>query len=173
MKKSGVPLTRGRVSSQYGGGGGGLPPENIFSRHFEHVCMIWTKNLQNMIETPFPFFITKSRVKFWYLEIFSEKSILAYISLKINIFRSAMFYYVIVTSYIDNFLWFWYQRKEKTLPYTMVPYNYTLGVSISSSQGVVTTTPLHYKRQWYAFLFTDNHDVLFDKRMIWFSSLYC
>ena len=33
--------------------------------------------------------------------------------------------------------------------------------------------PNHYKRQWYAFLFTDNHDVFFDKRMIWFSSLYC
>ena len=33
--------------------------------------------------------------------------------------------------------------------------------------------PHHYKRQWYAFLFTDNSDVLFDKRMIWFSSLYC
>ena len=32
---------------------------------------------------------------------------------------------------------------------------------------------LHYKRKWYAFLFTDNHDVLFNKRMIWFSSLYC
>ena len=30
----------------------------------------------------------------------------------------------------------------------------------------------HYKRQWYAFLFTDNHDVLYDKTMIWFSSLY-
>ena len=32
---------------------------------------------------------------------------------------------------------------------------------------------IHYKQQWYAFLFTDNDDVLFDKRMIWFSSLCC
>ena len=32
---------------------------------------------------------------------------------------------------------------------------------------------LHYKRRWYVFLFTDSHDVLFDKRMIWFSRLYC
>ena len=33
----------------------------------------------------------------------------------------------------------------------------------------------HYKTQWYAYLFTDNHDVFFffDKRMIWFSGLYC
>ena len=31
--------------------------------------------------------------------------------------------------------------KEKTLPFTMVPNNYTLGMSISSSQGVVTNTP--------------------------------
>ena len=36
----------------------------------------------------------------------AKKSILAYISLKfekINIFRSAMFYYIIVTSYVDRF----------------------------------------------------------------------
>ena len=38
-------------------------------------------------------------------------------------------------------------------------------------QNRVTYT--HYKRQWYTFLFTDNHDVLFDKRMIWFFGLYC
>ena len=49
-----------------------------------------------------------------------------------------MFYYVIVTSYVDRFSSFWYQWKEKTLPYTMVPNIYTLGVSISSSHGVVT-----------------------------------
>ena len=31
----------------------------------------------------------------------------------------------------------------------------------------------HLKRQWYAFLFTDsdNHDVLFDKGMMWFFGL--
>ena len=29
-------------------------------------------------------------------------------------------------------------------------------------------TEYHPKRQEYAFLFTGNHDVLFDKRMIWF-----
>ena len=38
-----------------------------------------------------------------------------------------MFYYVIVTSYVDWFSWFWNQWKEKTLPYTMVPNNYTFG----------------------------------------------
>ena len=61
-------------------------------------------------------------------------------SLKIKIFRSAMFYYVIVTSYVDRFSWILYQWKEETLTYnTMVPNNYTLGASILNSQGVVTT----------------------------------
>ena len=59
---------------------------------------------------------------------------MAYILLKIDIFMSAMYYYVIVMSYIDRFSWFWYQWKEETLPYTMVPNNYTLGLSISKSE---------------------------------------
>ena len=33
----------------------------------------------------------------------AKKSILAYISIKIDIFRSAMFYYVIVTSNVNRF----------------------------------------------------------------------
>ena len=65
----------------------------------------------------------------------AKTSILAYILLKVDIFRLAILYYVIVTSYVDGFSWFWYQWKEETLPYTMVPNNYTLGVSISNSQG--------------------------------------
>ena len=43
-----------------------------------------------------------------------------------------MFYYVIVTSYIDRFSWFWYQLKEETLSYTMEPNNFSLWVSISN-----------------------------------------
>ena len=39
----------------------------------------------------------------------AKKSVLAYISLKLDIFRSDMSYYVIVTSYVDRFSWFWYQ----------------------------------------------------------------
>ena len=93
-----------------------------------------------MLETPFPFFISKKPGEIPIFGIFLAKnSILAYILLKINIFRSVMFYYVIVTSYVDRFSWFWYQGKEKTLFYTMVPNNYTLGMSISKSQGVVIT----------------------------------
>ena len=42
-------------------------------------------------------------------------------------FIPAMFENVIVTSYVDRFSWLWYQWKEKTLPYTMVPNNHTLG----------------------------------------------
>ena len=69
-----------------------------------------------------------------------SNKILYVILLKINIFWSAMFYYVIVTSYVDRLSWFWYQCKEETLPYTMVPTKYTLGVSILKLlQGVVTT----------------------------------
>ena len=42
-------------------------------------------------------------------------------------------------SYVDRFSWFWYQWKEESYP-IVVPTNYTIGVSILSSQGVVTTT---------------------------------
>ena len=98
--------------------------------------MIWTLNLQNMLETQFPFFIIEKtgEIPIFGIFFFSEK--------KINFglyFASAMSYYVIMTLYVDWFSWFWYQWKEETLPYTKVPNNYTLGVSISSSQGVVTT----------------------------------
>ena len=57
-----------------------------------------------MLETPFPFFVSKKPGEipiFW--TFLAKKSILAYISLKIDIFRLAMFYYVIATSYIDRF----------------------------------------------------------------------
>ena len=50
-------------------------------------------------------------------------------------FTSAMFYYVIVTSYVDRFSWLWYQWKEKTLPNTVVRNNFTLILSISKLQG--------------------------------------
>ena len=68
-------LTRGRVSRQSPKVRGvWLPHENILSPHFEkNICMIWTLNLQNMFETPFPFFISKNRVKYRYLELLSEK----------------------------------------------------------------------------------------------------
>ena len=35
---------------------------DTLSRHFEkNICMKRTLNLQNMLETPFPFFISKTR----------------------------------------------------------------------------------------------------------------
>ena len=85
---------------------------------------------------PFSFFISKkpSEITIFGIFLAKKKSSLAYISLKIDIFRSVMFYYVIVMSYVDRYSWFYYQWKEETLSYTMVPNNYTLGVSISSSQ---------------------------------------
>ena len=105
--------------------------------------MIWTLNLQNMLEISLPFFISKKPGGIPIFGTFlAKKSILAYISLKIDIFRSAILYYVIVTSYFDRFSWFWYQWKEETLPYTMVPNNCTLGMSISNSQEGGNHSPL-------------------------------
>ena len=49
-------------------------------------------------------------------------------------FRSAMFYYVIVTSY-DFHDFVSTERRDPSLPYTTVSNNYTLGVSIPNSQG--------------------------------------
>ena len=79
-----------------------------------------------------------------FCKFFSEKksilAILAYILLKINIFRSAMF----LLRHWDVICWPIFmilvsiERQNPTL-YYMVPNNYTFGVSISKSQGVVTT----------------------------------
>ena len=60
-----------------------------------------------MLETPFPFFRGKKKKK-------KKKKKPG------EIFRSAMFYYVIVTSYVDRFSWCWYQWKEETIPFTIV-----------------------------------------------------
>ena len=56
--------------------------------------------------------------------------------------------------------------------YLLICLNITLEV-YNTDNYVENLLQFHYKRQWYAFLFTDNHDVLFDKRIIWFYSLYC
>ena len=49
----------------------------------------------------------------------AKKSTVAYISLKIDIFRLAMFYYVIVTLYVDRLLWVMIlvsmERRDPTL----------------------------------------------------------
>ena len=59
-----------------------------------------------MLETLFPFFTSKNpgEIPMFGFFFLAKKSILAYILLKINIFRLAMLYYVIVTSYVDRFL---------------------------------------------------------------------
>ena len=79
-----------------------------------------------MLETPFPFFIGKKPDAIRIFGTFlARKSLLAYISLKINIFRLVMFYNVIVKSYVDRFSWFWYEWIEETQLYNMVLNNYT------------------------------------------------
>ena len=76
--------------------------------------MKWTKNLQNILETPISFFISKKPGEIPIFGTFLAKkktkkqkqkqnNFGLYISLKIDIFRSAMIYYVIVTSYVDLF----------------------------------------------------------------------
>ena len=99
-----------------------------------------------MLETPFPFFICKKPGVFRYLELFYRKNWFfanfGLCSLKIHFLSPAMLENVIVTSYVDRFSWFWYRWKEKTLPYTMVPNNHTLGPSISSSLGGGNHPPL-------------------------------
>ena len=135
-KKSGGTLQHGdRVSRQSPWVLGWLLPENVLKRHFEKyrhdMDLKLTEHVRNTI-----FLRYKQKIgwKDRYLELLAKKKIiLVYISLKIVIFRWAMLYYVIVTSYVNRFLWVWYQWKEETLPYTMVPNNYTLSLSILNS----------------------------------------
>ena len=61
-----------------------------------------------MLETHFPFFLSKKKKKkkneFRYMELYgAKKLIMAYFSLKIDIFMSVVCYYVIVTSYVEKF----------------------------------------------------------------------
>ena len=79
-------------------------------------------------------------------KFFSEKidfifQFWSFFSLEIRFLSPTMFENVIVTSFVDRFSWFWYQWKEETIPYTMVPINNTLGPSISSSLGDGNYTP--------------------------------
>ena len=105
--------------------------------------MVLSWNLQNILETPSPSFISKKPGEIpIFGTFFGEHSILPYISLKIGFFRSAMFENVIVTSYVGRFSKFWYQWKGETHPYTMVPHTHTLGMSISSSWGGGNHPPL-------------------------------
>ena len=77
-----------------------------------------------------------SDISYW----FSEKiNFGLYISLKIDISSQPRFITSLWRHTLTDFHDSGYQWKEETLPYTMVPNNYTLGMSISNSQGVVTT----------------------------------
>ena len=130
-KSRGTPNTgagfRGQGKPSKCKGRGWLPTENILSRHFEKYLhdmdLKLTEHVRNTISLLYKQKLGKILIFGTFL---AKKSILAYISLKIYIFRSAMFYYAILTSYIDLFSWFWYKWKEETLPFIMVPNNYTL-----------------------------------------------
>ena len=122
----------------------GCFPDDDTSCHFEKKKYLHDMDLKltkHVRSTIFLLYDQTNLVKFRYLELFSEKSIFARISVKINIFRSAMFYYVIVTSNVDWFSWFWCQWKEETLFYTMVPNKACL---FQIHREVVTTTAPRY-----------------------------
>ena len=124
-----------------------------------------------MLETPFPFFISKTkqkqkqkqnkkqkqkqkqkqnknknkntnkkqkkknkkeRVKFRYLELFLELPIFRW---KSTFSGRPCFITSLWRHTLTDFSWFWYQWKKETLPYTILPNTYTLGVSTSGSQG--------------------------------------
>ena len=86
-----------------------------------------------MLETPFPLFISKKAGEIpIFGTFFSEKSILGYISLKIDIFRSAMLYYIIVTSYhtLTDFHDFGINGKKR--PYLILWYQ-TIDIEYNKS----------------------------------------
>ena len=58
--------------------------------------------------------------------------------------------------------------KSSLIPYIREsPFSLVWGHDFLKVPQQYFCDPCHYKRQWYAFLFTDNHDVLLDKRMMW------
>ena len=142
-KIRGYPLSGGRVSRKSPRAREVVPTWNYFKSQFwkKKICMIWTNNLQNMFETVFPFFKSKNRVKFRYFTPFSEKKKFWPIFHCKSTFLGRPWFITSLWRHRRHGLTdlhdFGINRKKR--PYTMVPNNYTLGLSISSSQGVVTT----------------------------------
>ena len=83
-----------------------------------------------MLETPFFLHYKEKTGKILIFGIFlaNKFSILDYIPLKVNIFRSTMFYCVIVTSYVHRFWWFWYYcyYGSKQLYFWRVNFKFTV-----------------------------------------------
>ena len=82
--------------------------------------MLSSWNLQSMLESPFPFFISQTLGEIQIFRTFWAKlSIFAYISLKIGYFELGDDYDITVTSYLGRWYLFCYVWKEETP--TMVP----------------------------------------------------
>ena len=113
-KIRGTPEHRGRVSLQ----SQRVEEDGCHLKIFQvailkNICMILPKNLQNTISL-----------------LYKQKPL----------WNSAMFSYVIVTSYVDRFSWFWYQWNKKTdpTPYYVTKQPHFGRVSLKIT-GVVTT----------------------------------
>ena len=92
-----------------------------------------------MLETQFPFFISKKPGEIpIFGTLLAKKSILAYISLKIDIFRSAMFWYDVIRWPIFIIL-VSMERRHPTLYYGTNNYNFKItgGGNHSSKEDVL------------------------------------
>ena len=117
-----------------------LPIQNILSRHFEKymhgMVLKFSGHIRNTISLLYKqktewnsdvwnFFSEKNGFYFQFWSIFIENPL----------FESGHVRKRHWDVIREKFSWFWYQWKEETLLYTMVPNNHTLGPSISSSWG--------------------------------------
>ena len=119
----GIPSRWSKVRPQRWWLWGWLPPENILSHYLKkNICMLCSWNLQSMLESPFPFFISQKPGEIPIFRTFLAKfSIFAYISLKIGYFELSDDYDVTVMSYLLCWYVFWYVWKGEIPSYTMVP----------------------------------------------------
>ena len=108
-KIGGTPFRWGKVSRHRRRvTGGGCHLRKFEVAILKNICMLCSWNLQSMLESPFPFFISQKPGEIpifrTFLAKFSIFSIFAYISLKIGYFELDDDYDVTVTSYLGR----WY-----------------------------------------------------------------
>ena len=94
--------------------------------------------LTEHVRIPFPFFICKNWGKSDIWNFFSEKinfGLYFAENRHLQVHHFLLRHCDVMTSYVGRCSWSWYQWKEETLPYTMVPNIYTLDVSFLSWGG--------------------------------------
>ena len=102
-----------------------------------------------MLETPFPFFVSKKPDEIPIFGTFLEKQLIFFFSILVYFHWNSAFWVrpCLKTSLwshtLTDFPWFWYQwKEEKPTLYHWYQTNHTLGLSISSSWEGWVTTPL-------------------------------